>query len=41
MKEAKDNKWDEMVAECGDPNGSDFEAKAKEFLTRQMKMEVE
>ena len=41
MKEAKDAKWDEMCLECGDPSDSDFEAKAKDFLTRQMKKEVE
>ena len=41
MKEAKDSKWEEMCSECGNPDDSDFEARAKEFLTRQMKMEVE
>ena len=40
-KESKDDKWDEMCSECGDPANSDFETKAKEFLSRQLKRELE
>ena len=30
-----------MCTECGDPNDSDFEHKAKEFLSRQLKRELD
>ena len=39
--QSNNTKWDELVAECGDPADPDFEKKAKEFLTRSLKMELE
>lgn len=39
--QANNTKWDEVLAECGDQADPDFEKKAKEFLTRSLKMELE
>ena len=39
--QSNNTKWDELVAECGDHADPDFEKKAKEFLTRSLKMELE
>ena len=41
LKEQQGEKWDELLAECGDQADPDFEKKAKEFLTRSLKMELE
>ena len=41
LKEQQGQKWDELLAECGDQADPDFEKKAKEFLTRSLKMELE